>query len=111
MILKNVEYARGHYDRVNDAVMDVLTNEDMITLDIVEKYAKKHRVCPFEFELDISLWVDFVICDYNYLFDPAADLRRFFDNGGDYIFLVDEAHNLVERARDMYSAELSKRPL
>lgn len=103
------EYARGHYDRVNDAVMDVLTNEDMITLDIVEKYAKKHRVCPFEFELDISLWVDFVICDYNYLFDPAAYLRRFFDNGGDYIFLVDEAHNLVERARDMYSAELSKK--
>ena len=102
-------YACGHFDRVNDAVMDIIVNEDMITREIVEKYAKKHRVCPFEFELDVSLWVDCVICDYNYLFDPGSYLRRFFENSGDYIFLVDEAHNLVERARDMYSAELSKK--
>ena len=102
-------YACGHFDRVNHAVMDVLVNEDVITRDVVERYAKKHRVCPFEFELDVSLWVDCIICDYNYLFDPSSYLRRFFDNDGDYVFLVDEAHNLVERARDMYSAELSKK--
>jgi len=71
-------------------------------------YAEKHCVCPFEYGLDISLWVDGVICDYNYVFDPQAYLRRFFEFGGDYILLVDEAHNLVERAREMYSAELSR---
>lgn len=101
-------YACGHYDRVNEAIMDILVNESMITRDTVEKYAKKHQVCPFEYGLDISLWVDCVICDYNYVFDPRAYLRRFFEYGGDYIFLIDEAHNLVDRARDMYSAELSK---
>lgn len=102
-------YASGHYDRVNEAIMDILINENMLTRDVVEKYARKHQVCPFEYSLDISLWVDCIICDYNYAFDPRAYLRRFFDNSGDYIFLVDEAHNLVDRARDMYSAELSKK--
>jgi len=101
-------YASGHYDRVNEAIMDILINENMLTRDMIEKYAKKHRVCPFEYSLDISLWVDCIICDYNYVFDPRTYLRRFFDNNGDYIFLIDEAHNLVDRARDMYSAELSK---
>lgn len=102
-------YACGHYDRVNEAIMDILINESIITRDTVEIYALKHRVCPFEYSLDISLWMDCVICDYNYVFDPRAYLRRFFEYGGDYIFLIDEAHNLVERARDMYSAELSKK--
>jgi len=101
-------YARGHYDRVNVAVMDIITNENLITRDILEKYAKKHSVCPFEYGLDISLWVDCIICDYNYVFDPRSYLRRFFECNGDYVFLIDEAHNLVERAREMYSAELSK---
>jgi Rad3-related DNA helicase len=101
-------YACGHFDRVNDAVMDILVNEKIITRDILAEYAQKHRVCPFEYGLDVSLWVDCIICDYNYVFDPRAYLRRFFEFGGDYTLLIDEAHNLVERARDMYSAELSK---
>lgn len=103
------EYAKGHFDRVNAAIRDVLENEDNLTRDTIEKYARLHKVCPFEFALDLSLWSDCIICDYNYLFDPRVYLRRFFlNNGGDYAFLIDEAHNLVDRSRDMFSAQLYK---
>lgn len=103
-------YAKGHFDRVNDAVYDLLISADDITRELVEEYANKHLVCPFEMALDVSLWVDGVICDYNYVFDPKAHLKRFFSEGkkGNYLFLIDEAHNLVERAREMYSATLVK---
>jgi len=101
--------AKGHYDRVNDAIMDVFKNEDMITRDVILKYSKVHNVCPFELSLDLSLLSDVVICDYNYVFDPNVYLKRFFDVSGDnYIFLIDEAHNLVDRSREMYSAEILK---
>lgn len=100
-------YAKGHFDRVNEAALDVLTNEDTFTRGLVETYARRHTVCPFELSLDLSLWADCVICDYNYVFDPQAYLRRFFtDNNGDYVFLIDEAHNLVDRAREMFSSQL-----
>jgi len=103
------EYAKGHFSRVNDAVFDILNNEDDFTREKIETYAKKHRVCPFEYALDLSLWADCIICDYNYVFDPRVYLRRFFlNNKGDYAFLIDEAHNLVDRAREMFSAELYK---
>lgn len=103
-------YAKGHYDRVNDAIYDMLTNEVSFTRELIESYAGKHRVCPFEMCLDMSLFSDGVICDYNYVFDPHVYLRRFFGEGvkRDYIFLVDEAHNLVDRGREMYSAVLKK---
>ncbi|MBQ8558605.1 MAG: ATP-dependent DNA helicase [Tyzzerella sp.] len=103
-------YAKGHYDRVNDAVYDMITTTSDMSRENIEAYAKKHEVCPFEFALDVSLWVDAVICDYNYVFDPNAHLRRFFSEGkkGEYLFLIDEAHNLVERGREMYSATLYK---
>ena len=103
--------ALGHFDRVNDAVFDVITHEEHITREIVTEYAEKHNVCPFEMCLDISTWVDAVIGDYNYAFDPNACLKRFFGteaSSNDYIFLIDEAHNLVDRAREMYSATLIK---
>lgn len=102
--------AKGHFDRINDAVYDIICNEYRITRDVIQKYAAKHQVCPFEFSLDISYWCDGIICDYNYVFDPNAYLRRFFGEGnkGEYIFLIDEAHNLVERGREMYSASISK---
>lgn len=102
--------AKGHYDRVNDAIYDMLTHEDAISRDLILSYAEKHNVCPFEMSLDLALWSDVVICDYNYVFDPNAYLRRFFsgDKKEDYVFLIDEAHNLVERAREMYSAVLYK---
>jgi len=104
------EYARGHYDRVNDAIKDILEHEDQLERTAIERYAEKHRVCPFEYSLDLTEWADTVICDYNYVFDPQVYLRRFFaDNSGDYTFLIDEAHNLVDRAREMFSAELYKK--
>ena len=102
--------AKGHYDRVNDAVYDLLVNENEITRDLILYYANKHNVCPFEMSLDVTLWSDAVICDYNYVFDTNVYLRRFFlnDKQQDYVFLIDEAHNLVDRAREMYSAVLIK---
>ncbi len=103
-------YAKGHYDRVNDAVFELLQTEDMITREILEEQAAKHMVCPFEMCLDTASWADNIICDYNYVFDPNVYLKRFFAEGagGDYLFLVDEAHNLVERSRQMYSAAIYK---
>lgn len=102
--------AKGHYDRINEAVFDIINNESDITREVIQEYAAKHNVCPFEMSLDISNWVDGIICDYNYAFDPSASLKRYFAEGGSgrYIFLVDEAHNLVDRAREMYSASISK---
>jgi DNA excision repair protein ERCC-2 len=104
-------YARGYYDRINGALQDAF-NTDSFTRDVVINFAEKHKVCPFEFSLELALWVDFIICDYNYVFDPRVYLRRFFDNEyGHHILLVDEAHNLVDRSREMYSATLHRRPI
>ena len=103
--------AKGHYDRVNDAVYEIIQEVDGITRDKVLEYAQRYQICPFEFCLDISNWVDGIICDYNYVFDPNVKLKRYFDQGEPgqgYLFLVDEAHNLVPRAREMYSASLIK---
>lgn len=103
-------YAKGHYDRINKAMYDCLVNEDNITRDVLLSYADKHMVCPFEMGLDVSLYVDGIICDYNYVFDPRVRLRRYFGEGakGEFVFLTDEAHNLVERASAMYSACIYK---
>ncbi|MBR1692171.1 MAG: ATP-dependent DNA helicase, partial [Lachnospiraceae bacterium] len=103
-------YAKGHFDRINDAIYELLLGEDNFDRDTIELYARKHSVCPFEMALDMSLFADLIICDYNYLFDPYVYLRRFFTDGvkGEYLFLMDEAHNLVERGREMYSAGLLK---
>ena len=106
---RDCKAAKGHFDRVNDAIMDIFHNEDLMTRDIVLSYAKKHNVCPFEFALDVSLWCDVVICDYNYVFDPQVYLKRFFETeGNNYVFLIDEAHNLVDRSREMFSAQINK---
>jgi len=103
-------YAQGHYDRINDAVYELLIHEACFTREKITEYAQKHQVCPYEMSLDVSLFADGIICDYNYLFDPHVYLRRFFGEGagGNYLFLVDEAHNLLERGREMYSAALIK---
>lgn len=106
----NCSYAKGHFDRINDAIFDMITHEDNFDRETIEEYARKHQVCPFEFALDCSLFADGIIGDYNYLFDPHVYLKRFFGEGNQSkgIFLVDETHNLVERGRDMYSAVLVK---
>ena len=103
-------YAKGHFDRVNDAVFDLINNKDAWDRETILEQANKYKVCPFEMSLDASLWADAVICDYNYAFDPDAHLRRFFDEDStkDKIFLIDEVHNLVDRGRSMYSACLYK---
>lgn len=109
---KDCERACGHFDRVNDAVFDMITHENEMTREIIEFYSAKHNVCPFEMQLDAALWCDGMIGDYNYVFDPNVYLKRFFGEtyfGGTkaaYTFLIDEAHNLVERAREMYSSKL-----
>lgn len=103
-------YADGHFDRVNAAILDLLEHgPDFISRDVIERYARAHRVCPFELTLDAALWCDVIVCDYNYVFDPQVYLRRFFQGGGgDSVFLADEAHNLPDRAREMFSAEVRK---
>lgn len=103
-------YAKGHYDRVNDCVYDMLIHENDMNRDTILSYAEKHNVCPFEMCLDAALFADSIICDYNYAFDPNVYLRRFFseEKKGNFAFLIDEAHNLVDRAREMYSAVLVK---
>ncbi len=104
-------YAVGYFDRIKRAVADALTR-DALNRGAIEELGRQHQVCPFELSLDASLWVDVIIGDYNYAFDPAASLKRFFaEDPEDCAFLVDEAHNLVDRARDMFSAELRKTPL
>lgn len=98
--------ALGYYDRVKPAIREALEREE-ITRPVLEAVAQKHQVCPFELSLDVSLWTDAVICDYNYVFDPQVYLRRFFaEDGGAFGFLVDEAHNLVDRGREMFSADI-----
>lgn len=102
------EYAKGHFDRVNDAIEDIYS-ENMLTREVIEAYSKKHKVCPFEFSLDLTNWCECIVCDYNYVFDPRVYLKQFFsEGGGSFTLLVDEAHNLVDRAREMYSAQLIK---
>lgn len=103
-------YAKGHFDRINDAMYDLLVNEDEFSREKIQEYSDKHMVCPFEYSLDMSLFSDMIICDYNYVFDPNAYLRRFFSEtaSGSFLFLIDEAHNLAERAMRMYSATLVK---
>ncbi len=105
------EFARGHYDRINAAVEEIFKREAFTREQVVDT-AKSFRVCPFEFSLELSIWADCIICDYNYAFDPRVYLRRFFqEENGAYIFLIDEAHNLVDRSREMFSAEIFKQPV
>lgn len=105
---ENNPYMLGYYDRVKDGIQDVLDHENQLTKEVIQKYAKKHTLDPFEFSLDLSLFCDLIIGDYNYLFDPRVYLQRYFSNvdKGNF-FLIDEAHNLVSRSREMYSAEIN----
>ena len=101
-------YAKGHFDRLA-AALDEAYAHDNQDRETIETVAQIHRVCPFEFSLELAQWADCIIADYNYAFDPRVYLKRFFDEeNGAYAFLVDEAHNLVDRSRDMFSAQLSK---
>jgi DNA excision repair protein ERCC-2 len=106
---EHCEFADGYYDRINGAVLDILQNETAMTRDVIESYARKHTVCPFEFSIDLAYVADAIICDYNYIFDPRVSLKRLFEEQKkSTALLIDEAHNLVDRGREMFSASLNK---
>lgn len=95
-------------NRLAEAVMAVYSlGKCVVDINDLREIAIQHSVCPYELELAYSEICDFVICDFNYLFDPVVYIKRFFTEGGRYAFLIDEAHNLAERSREMYSSELS----
>lgn len=105
------EFANGYYDRINEAILDILSNENQLTREVIESYARKHKVCPFEYSIDLAYSVDAIICDYNYIFDPRVSLKRLLEEQKkSTALLVDEAHNLVDRGREMFSATLNKEP-
>ncbi len=109
---ENNPYMVGYYDRVRPAIKDIIQHENQITKATIQEYAEKHKVDPFEFSLDVSLFCDVIICDYNYLFDPQVHLQRFFSfPDPTNCFLIDEVHNLVQRSREMYSATLESSPI
>ena len=102
-------FARDYFGKVKRALAEI-DQHQAYTRPLIEEIARQYQICPFEFSLDLALWVDCIICDYNYVFDPRVYLHRFFDYITEsYIFLIDEAHNLPDRARSMYSAELDKK--
>jgi Rad3-related DNA helicase len=89
------------------AISELLTHQNGYTSALIRRVAEKYGVCPYELSLDLSEFCSIVICDYNYVYNPAVKLRRYFvENNGKYVLLVDEAHNLIDRARDMFSCEL-----
>jgi DNA excision repair protein ERCC-2 len=99
-------FIQGYYDRYKPAMRELLELQKL-DRDSIAATAQKHQICPFELSLDVSRWVDAVICDYNYVFDPTVMLQRYFGEGSaKHIVLVDEAHNLVDRSREMYSTAL-----
>ncbi len=104
---ENCIFAQGHFDRVNKALFDIVENETVITKEVIELYAKKHQVCPFEFGLDVSNFCDVIVGDYNYVYNPRSKLIRYFTEGGNFAILVDEAHNLYDRACDMYTSAIT----
>ena len=104
-------YANGYYDRIRQALSALLDADGQLDRAALADAARRFTVCPFELGLDLSEWCDVVIGDYNYLFDPVVHLKRFFDAAGDWLFLIDEAHNLPDRARAMYSARFCKSSL
>lgn len=102
-------YAKGYYDRINDSLKDILEKYNNYGRESIEKISEEYKLCPFELTLDLTLFSDVIICDYNYVFDPKVYLKRFFDvKNTDYTFLIDEAHNLVDRAREMYSSTITQ---
>jgi DNA excision repair protein ERCC-2 len=101
-------FAKGYYDKIRGVLTEALSQHTSFNRELILRYAQANEICPFEFQLDLSLFVDIVIGDYNYVFDPMVYLRRFFDtDASGHFLLVDEAHNLVERSRSMYSATIT----
>ena len=101
-------YANLYYDKLKNSIMDIVSNEYEFSIEKIVEYAEKYEMCPFELSLDLIEWCDLIVCDYNYIFDPKVGLRRIIEEGEKNIVLIDEAHNLVDRSRNSYSASLYK---
>lgn len=98
-------FAKGYYSKIREIIKGAILSRDVFSTEEVTSIAREYAVCPFELQLDLSLYCDIIVCDYNYFFDPMVYLKRFFeDDASHMLVLVDEAHNLVERGRSMYSA-------
>lgn len=105
-------YSKGFFNRLREAVNDIFVHNDVYDIKLIKDYGSYHSICPHEFSLELSNYSDLVICDYNYAFDPRVHLIRYFED--DYYYpklLIDEAHNMVDRSRNMYSSSLSKESL
>ncbi|HPX92972.1 MAG TPA: ATP-dependent DNA helicase [Bacillota bacterium] len=106
--MKVCPFAVRYHDHLRDALKKSygirrLTPEDVLSL------AREFSLCPFELSLSLLPTVDVVICDYNYLFNPRVRLHGWLDEPGQaYTLLVDEAHNLARRSREMFSAVISR---
>ena len=103
------EFADGYYDRAPEAILALLAR-CFADRQTIREVAKKYRVCPFELSLDAALWSDLVIGDYNYMFDPTVRLKRFVGRSALHP-LIDEAHQLAPRVRDMLSTVLDRKML
>ena len=102
-------YANGYFDRVNIALKEALKHKEEYDLEYINKLSEEYNICPFEFSLELSNFCDVVICDYNYIFDPQASLKGILEGKAkDYTILIDEAHNLLDRGRSMYSSKIFK---
>lgn len=102
-------YAKDYFTKINNVIASLIKKDDKFFEDDIIEYAKMYNICPFQLSLDLSEWCDGIICDYNYAFDPTVKLKRIFEERNEKnILLIDEAHNLVSRARNMYSCQIEK---
>lgn len=106
---ESCERAKGHFDRINEALYALLTAECEISRENILLFAEKYKVCPYELSFEAAVWADCIICDYNYVFDPHVNRKSLIEGSlRQNIYLIDEAHNLLDRAREMYSADIAK---
>lgn len=100
----------SYEERRDRALLELLQGGNIYDTAEIEKAAEAHHLCPYELSLDLSEYCEMIVCDYGYLFDPRVLFRRYFaeERGEKYVFLIDEAHNLPDRARKMYSAEITR---
>ena len=105
---------KGYDERAEDALYELINSRLGYTVQTISEVAAKYSVCPYELSLDLSELCSVVICDYNYVFDPTVYIKRYFDDHAPskrYVFLIDEAHNLVSRAKEMYSEDINREEL
>lgn len=101
---KECSNSKGHSERLKEALYQIISNDWRVSSECLIDYGRKYRVCPFELARKVALYSDIVVCDYNYVFDPYVSRNELFKSNGRDILLVDEAHNLVDRVKQMHSS-------